>query len=509
MKKLSEKAKGHIWIASIAILTLIAHVVTSTVLGFHRDEFLYLQLGHHLSAGYWSNPPFIGFMSFFIQLFGKSLFVLRLFPAILGMVVIYLTGLITFELGGKLYAQVLACFSFSISILFLRAFSMFQPVCFDIFFWTLILYLFLRYVNTEKPLFLLLLGVAVGFGMLNKYMILFLGAGLALGALATPYRKLWINKYTFLALLAALIIFLPNIIWQYLHGFPVMHHMKELHDTQLVNVSRVNIVIEQILMFAFCSFIWVAGLVWLLMTPKYRVFAFSYIAIVILFVLMRGKSYYTAGLYPFMFAAGGVSWEFTFKKISWRVALPVFLFIMALPLLPGSLTVGNPKWMAGYFSNVIIKMGGESMLRWEDARLHPLPQDYADMLGWDELGKIVVKACDTIKDKNRIMIYCENYGQAGSVDYCGRCHGLPPAVSFSDSYRLWVPDSVRKEQDIFFYVNDELGRDVDSIFAQIDTVGRIENPYAREYGTTVFMCRKPVADFPKFWKERVAWVKSH
>ncbi len=151
--------------------------------------------------------------------------------------------------------------------------------------------------------------------------------------------------------------------------------------------------------------------------------------------------------------------------------------------------------LVAYFSKVPAKMGGEALLRWEDGRMHPLPQDYADMLGWDELGGIMIKACDTIQDKKRLMIYCENYGQAGAVDLYGRCHKLPEVVSFSDAYRLWAPDTISHTKDIFMYVNNELGGDVDSIFGKIVIAGRITNPYAREKGTTVYMCREPREDF--------------
>jgi hypothetical protein len=164
--------------------------------------------------------------------------------------------------------------------------------------------------------------------------------------------------------------------------------------------------------------------------------------------------------------------------------------------------------LVSYFRGIPPEMGGEALLRWEDGKMHPLPQDYADMLGWDELGGIVLKACDTIKDKNRIMIYCENYGQAGAVDYCARCHGLPEVVCFSDAYRLWAPDTISREKDVFLYVNHELGRDVDSLFANIIVAGSITNPYAREKGTTVYICREPRADFPAFWKRRMEEVRG-
>ena len=40
--------------------------------------------------------------------------------------------------------------------------------------------------------------------------------------------------------------------------------MQELERTQLVNVRRVNILVDQILLFTFGSVIWIAGLLWLL-----------------------------------------------------------------------------------------------------------------------------------------------------------------------------------------------------------------------------------------------------
>jgi hypothetical protein len=512
MKTSNYKLPDIFWTGLIALVTLAVHMATYNTLGFHRDELLYLAVGKHPAAGYWSNPPFIGIVSYFLQFLpGKTLFILRLFPALAGALLIILTGLMTRELGGKTYAQVLACIALAISILFMRAFSMFQPVCFDILFWSLILYAFLRYINTEKPLYLILVGVAFGFGLLNKYMVLFLAAGLAIGVLPTSFRKLWLSRHLWLAVLMALLIFLPNIGWQYIHGFPVLHHMKELKETQLVNVKRMNIVIDQILMFTFGALVWIAGLIWLLRsenTKKFRVLGYAYVTILIIFLLLRGKSYYMAGLYPILFAAGGVSWELSLKKTSSRFFLVTILILLSIPLLPGAIPIMSAPRLVSYFSKIPPKMGGEALVRWEDGKMHPLPQDYADMLGWDELGGIMLKASDTIKDKKRLMIYCENYGQAGAVDYCARCHKLPEVISFSDAYRLWVPDTISKAKDIFFYVNDELGGDVDSLFANIIVAGSIKNPYAREKGTTVYMCRAPRGDFPAFWHRRVLEVKG-
>lgn len=55
-------------------LKVLFHLATAQSLGFHRDELLYLALGRHLDWGYWSNPPFTGFVAWCSQaIWGASL----------------------------------------------------------------------------------------------------------------------------------------------------------------------------------------------------------------------------------------------------------------------------------------------------------------------------------------------------------------------------------------------------------------------------------------------------
>ncbi len=512
MKKNRNAVYGLILVLLIAALSLAIHILTYDILGFHRDEFLYLALGRHMAAGFWSNPPLIGLISLISQLLpGDPLLATRILPAIAGAVVVVVVGLITRELGGGIYAQVFACLSITLSLLMLRGFSMLQPVPFDILFWTLILYWLLRYINTEKPIFLILMGVGMGLGIMNKYIVLFLVAGIIVAVTLTPHRRLWINKYTWYAALIALILVIPNLIWQFNHGFPVINHMTELQNTQLVNVERANILLDQLLMFMFSSLVWLSGLVFLLFSPRaksFRVFGIVYLFVMLMFVLLRGKSYYAAGLYPFLFAAGSVGWEGVLKTAKLKVIGLSLVILLSVLIVPMGIPVMRADKLAALYAKIPSSMGGEVLLRWEDGKMHPLPQDFADMLGWDELANIVIRASDTITDKNRIVIFAENYGQAGAIEYFGKPHGIPDAVSFSDSYLLWIPDSITPEKDLLFYINDELGEDVDSLFAQCDSIGSVTNINAREYGTTVYLCQSPKDDFNRFWADRVWWVRQ-
>ena len=98
-------------------------------------------------------------------------------------------------------------------------------------------------------------------------------------------------------------------------------------------------------------------------------------------------------------------------------------------------------------------------------------------------------------DKKACFIYCENYGQAGAITIIGKKYGLPEAVSFSESFRYWIPEQFDPDITSFIYINDELGEDVKNLFRKITNVGRISNPDAREFGTTVYLCQDPVMSF--------------
>ncbi len=500
------------WICVLAGFSLFIQLFSFTPLGFHRDEFLYLALGKHLDTGYWSNPPLIGLISAVSQLLpGSSLFTTRLFPALAGAFLIILTGLITKELGGSKFAQVFACTGLILSTLFLRAFSMLQPVPFDILFWTLCLYYLLKYIKTKKPVYIILLGIVVGIGILNKYNVIFLVAGILVAILFTSQRVLYKKPYSWWAVLIAFLLILPNLLWQIHYHFPVIGHMNELVRTQLVHVERMGIIKDQFFIFFACSLLWIPGLLWLFLSSRakeFRVFGFIYIIVLAIFVFLRGKSYYSAGLYPFLFAAGAVFWD-KLNASNYLKYIPLcFVVFLNFLFIPTGIPVYKTEGLVDYFNMMSKKTGVDMGTRWEDARIHSLPQDYADMLGWDELANLVIKACDTIADKRQIMIYGENYGQAGSIDHFTHKLGYEHTIGFNDSFLFWAPDSITSQKKIFIYVNDQMGQDVRKLFAQIDSVGSITNKYAREYGTTVYMCRNARYDFPKFWAMRVKQVKK-
>jgi hypothetical protein len=498
-------------VISIAVLSVVLHLLIANNLEYHRDELLYFTLGQHPATGYASVPPLIGWISWLIQtLLGNSVFAVRLFPALLGGALIIMTAAISRELGGSRYASFLASLGVLISIFFLRTYFLFHPVHIDIFLWTLCIFLIIKYINTSEDHYLLFLGIAAGISLLNKYLAGLLFFGLIVFIPFTRYRDVFRKRMFYMGIAACFLIFLPNLIWQISKGFPVFNHLDELYSTQLVFMSFPLFLTEQIIMSSAASFLTISGLLYLVTSKesqKFRLLGFIVIFVIIVLMLLKGKSYYTLGVFPLLIAAGAVSYENWIRRIWLRILFPVFLVILTIPIVPFGIPVYKSIGLKKYFNVLGEKYGIDLGRRFEDGSIHSLPQDYADMLGWEELTEITAKAWQMIKDKNAAFIYGENYGQASAITVIGKKYGLPDAISFSESYRYWIPIQFDPDITSVVYINGELGKDINSFFRKITIVGSISNPDAREYGTTVYLCEDPVASFNEFWKRRLEELK--
>lgn len=495
----------------IALVGVLIHLLFYNNLGFHRDELLYLSLGDHLDFGYFSVPPLIGWLAFVsTKLFGYTLFAARILPALVGGVMVYLVALIARELKGLRFAQVLAQLGLICSILFLRTFSMLQPVFLDQFFWTLALFLILRYINHQRSVHLYYFGMVLGFGLLNKYNLLFLIMALLLVLPFTRLKTLFAKKEFYWSILIALIIFLPNMLWQIAHHFPVINHMSQLRSSQLEKVSTASFLSDQLLMIYPATLLSLPGLIYLLVSKQVRHFrwvAYAFLVVLAFYLLLHGKGYYSAGIYPLLIAAGALFWESVLQRNIWRGILVFILLLLTWTVLPMGLVSKSPEKMVAYFDKVAKMTGSDAVRRYENNKYHPLPQDYADMLGWDELAAITNQAWLQVRHKEQCIIYAENYGQAGAINIIGKHYNLPAAISFSDNFRYWIPRDFNHEITEFIYINDQPGDDVVALFEEITEIGRITNPLAREFGTGVFLCKKPRGSFNEFWKERTGKVE--
>ncbi len=498
-------------ILAIALLNIAVRLVVYDNLEYHRDELLYLSLGQHPDFGYATVPPLIGWVSFLLQqVFSNTLFAVRLFASLLGGLMIFLVASIARELGGTRYSAILAATGLTVSGFFMRTFFLFHPVHIEVFLWTLCLLMVIKYINTGKNSFLVYFGIAAGFALLNKYLAGLLFLGLLLTVPLTRHRDVFRNRYFWIGMMIAGLIFLPNLVWQAVHGFPVFNHISELYDTQLVYMNVGVFLTEQLFLPFVGSIFTIAGLIYLLAAReagRFRFLGYLSLFVVIALMFLKGKSYYTLGIMPLLIAAGGTAYDRWFRNGALRILFPLAVILIAIPGVPAGLPVWDKEGLKIYFGVLNEKYGLDLGCRFEDGTIHSLPQDYADMIGWGELTTLADSAYRMIENKEASLIYAENYGQAGAVTIIGRKYGLPEAVSFHESFRYWFPHDFPVEIKSLVYINHELGEDVATLYSDIRLIGKISDPDAREYGAAVYLCEDPLTSFNAFWKERTGNIR--
>lgn len=479
----------------------------------HRDEFLYLAEGRHMAWGFMEVPPLLSVFAWLIHICGGGMFWIKFWPSLFGAFNFIIVGKIILSLGGKSFALLLGFLPFVLDV-YLRTNFLFQPNFLEIFFWTLIAWSMISFIQTQQNKWLYIFGISLGMGMMSKYSVSLFAISILLGILLTPHRKIFTNKHFYAACVLAFLIFLPNLLWQYNHHFPVVFHMKELQKTQLQYISPAGFLIDQLMMNLPCVFTWITGLCWISFsrnTKQYRFLGWAYVLVIGLLLISHGKNYYSLGVYPTLFAFGAYRLEqltaVHFKFI--RYVCIAFAVCIAYLFIPIALPLFEPAKLAAFYEkNQVEKTGA---LKWEDLKNHPLPQDFADMLGWEEMTKKMAAAYNTLdsNEKKRSILFCDNYGQAGAVNYYGNKYKLPQANSDNASFLYWMP--ANPDFDNIVLLTDD-GHEMEHAFIKnfksavlSDSVTSI---YARERGSLIIILKGADETFKKFFLEKIEKDKA-
>ncbi|NVO32895.1 glycosyltransferase family 39 protein [Hymenobacter lapidiphilus] len=426
----------------------------------HRDEYLYLEYGRHLAWGYLEVPPLTALQSWITLALGGSWFWVKFWPLLWGSLTLYLLGRAVQRLGGGPWAVALVGLSYLLSA-YARLNFLFQPNSFEVLAFTAVGYCLICYMQQPAPRWLYAIGAALGLALLNKYSALFFIAALVVALLLTPLRRVLATRHFWLAAGLALLLWLPNLVWQIGHGLPVLHHMALLRETQLVHVSAAGFWQSQLLMNLLSLWVWVPGLLALLFSRwlrPYRVLGLIYVAGLLQLTLLHGKDYYALAYYPLLLAAGAAWWQqwLSGRPQLGRVLRPALLvlpLILSIRMVPLLFTIAPPAAMLAQRA----RYEQVGALRWEDGQNHPLPQDYADMQGWRTLADDVWLAYQRLPPdaKGHTFIKCDNYGQAGAINYYNRHRALPPANSFNGSYLFWFPPRPPRLRYLLLIEDDE------------------------------------------------------
>jgi hypothetical protein len=481
---LQPTAPNKIVIGVLALLKfLIPFVIIHPAFELQRDEYLYYEQGQHLALGYLENPPLLSWLGHISSWFGNKEGLVRFWPGFIGALTVVVTCLITARLGGKAFAQFLAGFG-AITGAFLRIHILYQPNILDIFFWTCSLYFLVRFIQTYNNRNLLFMAICLALAWWSKYSALFIIAAVITGLVLTKHRKIFFQPGTYKIAAIALLIILPNMWWQYTHNWPLIHHMQELRETQLVHVNRMDFIKEQFLLLFPVLIVWIAGLIWVFRISNYRIIGWIYLSVILFLIFGSGKAYYALGVYPVLLAAGAVVWEKLFSGRIWmRFVIAALVIGLTVPFIPIVLPTKSPEKLAAFYKEKGVDKIGQ--LKWEDQRDHELPQDFADMLGWKEVTEKTERFFNSLPDsaRNSSAIYCRHYGFAGSLKFYGQGKSFRSKV-FSDngSFLLWIPDDISFKHLIF--VGRRMPDKDDEVFQhfqRVTIVDSITNRLSRQY----------------------------
>jgi hypothetical protein len=492
-------------VASLALAKLLLQFAGMRHYGFFRDELYYMACGEHLAWGYVDQPPVVAFLVWFARhVFGSSLISMRLLPALAGAAVVFLTGTLARELGGKRFAQFLAAAAILFAPSFLAFDSFFSMNAFEPLFWLVCALIAVRIVRGATPRLWLAFGAVAGLGLENKHTMLVFGFALVAGLLLAREERLFRSRWIWIGGLLAFGLFLPNLVWEARHGWPQIQVVRNAQLFKNVPVSHLRFLGEQVaLLDPLALPVWVAGLAWYFSSRQGRRFRFlgwAYLIVLGTFMLLHGKTYYPLPVYPLLMAAGGVAWE---ELAQARTLVAVRIPLATIVILGGLMGVpfGVPVLPIHRFLNYSQLLPYSSLVKTErDAVSVRLPQLYADMFGWDNMARTVAGVYHDlpVADQADCAILAGNYGEAGAIDYYGPALGLPKAISGHNSYFYWGPRGYSGACVIIF---GERSNEFITYFGDVQRAATVKSPLAmpNERLVPVYVCRKPREPLSALW----------
>ncbi len=486
-----------------AIAACIVHFLWNGRYGYFRDELYYAACGQHLAWGYVDQAPLIAVIARFSRvLLGDSLHALRFFPALSSGAKILLAGWIVRELGGKRYAQILAGTAMFLCPIYLTMDNFLSMNAFEPVLWMLCVAISLRIIRTRNERLWIWFGLVAGIGILNKHSMLIFGLAFFLSLIVTRQRGLLRSPWIWFGAFLSFLIFLPNLLWEWNYHWPTIEILRNVDQMKNAHVTWVQFIVQQaFLVHPLGAPICVAGL-WFFLGSRqgreYRFLGWTYCFLLAEFLILRGRIYYLAPIYPMLFAAGAVameSWIANFGRNWVKAAVLAPLVVGGIIAAPLALPI-FPLDMAAAYANY----WDVDHVQVEKEPSGKLPQMYADMMGWPQQADVVAGVFKSLSpaDQVRVAILTRNYGQAGAIDYFGPALGLPRAISGHNNYYLWGPQQFTG--DVVIAVGMPL-EDLKLIFGQIELAATIKNDYAipEESNLPVYICRKPKMTLQQAW----------
>jgi hypothetical protein len=491
---------------ALALATSSLHLATAGRYGYFIDELYFLACANHLDWGYVDMPPLMPAAAALSRwLLGDSLRAVRVLPAIAAGLKVLLVGLMAGDLGGRLFARILACVAVMIAPGYLGIDSYLSMNALEPLFWMGCAYVAILIFQGRDRRLWLLFGAIAGLGLENKYSVLLFGAAFVAGLLLVRPRETFRDRWFWLGGLVALLFYLPHHVWEVRHGWPMIELLRSQRTgAKYVPVTPLSFAAGQVIFINPVALpLWLAGLGWLLFSragARHRTLGVTFLILWISLTLSAGKDYYLAPAYPMLLAAGAVAIErmLAGKAFGRPAAAAILLILIAggILLAPLAMPVLSPEHYIAYARAL-----GISHSLGEKRGQAKLPQFLADQFGWPEMVEVVARVYQhlTPAEQAECVILATNYGDAGAVDFFGRRYNLPRAICGHNTYFLWGPGE--RPGRVLIAIS---GRrvDLEALYDQVDIVARTpRNTYAMPdfVDRPIYLCRRPRGSLKENW----------
>lgn len=411
--------------------------------GVFIDELYYVSCAKRLAWGYVDHPPLAPFvLRGALAIFGDSIVALRVPAATCGALVVWLTGWMAGRLGASRYGQAIACAAVISAPLLQVLFGFYSMNGIELVLWLAMGATLIEIERRGDPRWWLVFGALAGLALLTKHTVTTFVAALGLAFLFTPARRHLRGPWLWAGATLAFVVALPNALWQHAHGWPSLEFYRNAALYKNNPASPGEILMQQVLFMSPGVLpVTVAGLVWLWRRPGARLRHLPLQYAVMLGLLLwsaQSRPDRLAGVYPLLFAAGGVALgELAASTRLVRIGLPIWIAAWGLLLLP----IGTPVLSPDQTARHLARLGVSHQSERGEGKRTPLPQHYADRLGWPQLVDDVAAVRDTLPagDRAHVAFFAQSYGQASALDWLGASRQLAPVYATHNTWFYWGP----------------------------------------------------------------------
>jgi 4-amino-4-deoxy-L-arabinose transferase-like glycosyltransferase len=347
-------------------------------------------------------PPLIAFIARLTRvLLGDSVFAIHFFPGVAHAALVFMTGWTARQLGGGRFAQLLAALSALVGTGFLFTGTVLTMNAFEPLLWLLGADVVILVLQGGSPKLWALFGVVVGIGLLNKHSMLIFGFSIVVGLLVSARRQ-FSNQWIWVGAGIALLIFLPNLVWEAQNGWVTLDAMRQSKEFNRLPFSLADFVFGNVMMTGpLLVPIAIAGLVFYFSRfgGEFRVLGISFVVTVAVVILSEGKVYYVLPAYPALLAGGAAMIGKLAEMRRWSWQKPVILSLLVgsgVALAPGALPVLSPEDLVRYQD--LIRFRG---LKFEKVDGGEIPSYLASMIGWENLVQTVARAYQDLPPEER------------------------------------------------------------------------------------------------------------